>query len=72
MNIILVAVKNGECFGLLGINGAGKTTTFKMLTGDLDISSGGAWVTGHSVAKDMKTVYNSIGEILSQCMLNLS
>uniref|UniRef100_A0A3B5KYM9 ABC transporter domain-containing protein n=1 Tax=Xiphophorus couchianus TaxID=32473 RepID=A0A3B5KYM9_9TELE len=28
------------CFGLLGINGAGKTTTFKMLTGDIPVSSG--------------------------------
>jgi len=27
-------VKNGECFGLLGVNGAGKTTTFKMLCGE--------------------------------------
>ncbi|KAF7992262.1 hypothetical protein HCN44_001587 [Aphidius gifuensis] len=26
-------VKEGECFGLLGVNGAGKSTTFKMLTG---------------------------------------
>ena len=24
-------VKNGECFGLLGVNGAGKTTTFRYI-----------------------------------------
>ena len=33
-------VDKKECFGLLGINGAGKTTTFRMLTGDLNLSSG--------------------------------
>ena len=26
-------IKQGECFGLLGVNGAGKTTTFKILAG---------------------------------------
>lgn len=26
-------IKEGECFGLLGVNGAGKSTTFRMLTG---------------------------------------
>ena len=28
-----------ETFGLLGVNGAGKTSTFKMLTGELTVSS---------------------------------
>ncbi|KAL4469345.1 hypothetical protein ABPG72_005981 [Tetrahymena utriculariae] len=28
-------IKQGDCFGLLGINGAGKTTTFKMLSGEI-------------------------------------
>lgn len=36
-----------QCFGLLGVNGAGKTTTFKMLTGDIDVTSGEASVAGH-------------------------
>lgn len=40
-----------QCFGLLGVNGAGKTTTFKMLTGDIDITSGEASVAGHWLAK---------------------
>lgn len=35
-----------QCFGLLGVNGAGKTTTFKMLTGDIDVTSGDASVAG--------------------------
>ncbi len=37
-----------QCFGLVGVNGAGKTTTFKMLTGDIDVTSGEASVAGHS------------------------
>ncbi|GMF17214.1 unnamed protein product [Phytophthora lilii] len=35
-------LKQGECFGFLGINGAGKTTTMKMLTGDIVPTSGSA------------------------------
>lgn len=42
-----VAVKNlscsipkGDCFALLGINGAGKSSIFKMLTGDINSTSG--------------------------------
>uniref|UniRef100_A0A669E1K7 ABC transporter domain-containing protein n=1 Tax=Oreochromis niloticus TaxID=8128 RepID=A0A669E1K7_ORENI len=42
------------CFGLLGINGAGKTTTFKMLTGDIPVSSGEAFLNGYrSVHQNM-------------------
>lgn len=36
-----------QCFGLLGINGAGKTTTFKMLTGDIPVSAGEAFLNGY-------------------------
>ena len=36
-----------QCFGLLGVNGAGKTTTFKMLTGDVSISEGDAFLRSH-------------------------
>ena len=35
------SVQDGEIFGFLGPNGAGKTTTIKMLTGILDIDTGG-------------------------------
>lgn len=40
VNQLCLGVKRFECFGLLGVNGAGKTTTFKMMTGDIKISSG--------------------------------
>ncbi|GFN82627.1 ATP-binding cassette sub-family a member 2 [Plakobranchus ocellatus] len=51
---LCLGVPPGECFGLLGVNGAGKTTTFKMLTGDLEPSSGAAFLNGYSVNKDIK------------------
>jgi len=35
-------VRQGECFGLLGVNGAGKSTTFKMLTGASPPTGGNA------------------------------
>nr|XP_060642190.1 phospholipid-transporting ATPase ABCA3 isoform X1 [Anolis sagrei ordinatus]XP_060642191.1 phospholipid-transporting ATPase ABCA3 isoform X1 [Anolis sagrei ordinatus] len=56
-----LAVNKGECFGLLGFNGAGKTTTFKMLTGDESITSGDAYVDGHSILANIKKVQRRIG-----------
>ena len=35
-----------ECFGLLGLNGAGKTSTLQILIGDLESSSGKAYLNG--------------------------
>uniref|UniRef100_A0A8C3SYF5 ATP binding cassette subfamily A member 3 n=1 Tax=Chelydra serpentina TaxID=8475 RepID=A0A8C3SYF5_CHESE len=58
---ISLAVNKGECFGLLGFNGAGKTTTFKMLTGDESITSGDAYVDGHSILANIKKVQQRIG-----------
>ena len=46
-----VGIPKGECFGLLGVNGAGKTTTFAMLTGDITVSSGDAFLAGMSVVQ---------------------
>lgn len=51
-----VGIPQGECFGLLGINGAGKTTTFKMLTGDLTMTSGKAYLNGHDISSQMQQV----------------
>ncbi len=31
---------NGNCYGLIGANGAGKTTFLKLLSGELETSSG--------------------------------
>ncbi|KAJ8317951.1 hypothetical protein KUTeg_003042 [Tegillarca granosa] len=56
-----VGIKQGECFGLLGINGAGKTTTFKMLTGDEIMTSGEAYLSGYSVKDNLVEVRQEVG-----------
>ncbi|XP_032366681.1 retinal-specific phospholipid-transporting ATPase ABCA4 isoform X4 [Etheostoma spectabile] len=58
---ICVAIPPGECFGLLGVNGAGKTTMFKMLTGDIDVTSGEASVAGHSILTNILDVHQNMG-----------
>lgn len=52
------AVKKNENFGLLGVNGAGKTTIFGMLTGDLTMSDGNAYIS-HSDLRSSRTEYQS-------------
>jgi len=42
-------IPEGECFALLGVNGAGKTTTFKTLTGDINPTSGQAYIKGYKI-----------------------
>ncbi|KAK5642701.1 hypothetical protein RI129_008868 [Pyrocoelia pectoralis] len=61
VNKICLAVNRYECFGLLGVNGAGKTSTFKMMTGDVKISEGDAWVNGLSLKTKMKDIHQLIG-----------
>src|SRR5688572_10995237 len=41
---ISFAVREGECFGLLGLNGAGKTTTIKIATGLVRADAGEAFL----------------------------
>ncbi|KAI6215169.1 hypothetical protein M3Y94_00354100 [Aphelenchoides besseyi] len=43
-----------DCFGLLGVNGAGKTSTFRSLVGEIPISSGDAFISGHSVRNNWR------------------
>lgn len=49
---LCVGIPKGQCFGLLGVNGAGKTTTFKMLTGNIPLSSGAAYIAGHRLVSN--------------------
>ncbi|CAF2630332.1 unnamed protein product [Rotaria sp. Silwood2] len=56
-----VGVKHGECFGLLGINGSGKSTIFKMLTGEISMTDGNAFVNNYSVIKQLSAVHRNIG-----------
>ncbi|KAM4710016.1 phospholipid-transporting ATPase ABCA1-like [Discoglossus pictus] len=61
VNRICVGVPPAECFGLLGINGAGKTTTFKMLTGDISLTGGNAFVNGYSILHQMREAHQNMG-----------
>nr|KAG5687864.1 hypothetical protein BaRGS_007558 [Batillaria attramentaria] len=58
---VCVGVPEKECFGLLGQNGAGKTTIFKMLTGDVMMTDGTAYVKGHDIRHELKTVQSNLG-----------
>lgn len=53
---ISFGVKQGECFGLLGVNGAGKSTTFRMMIGQ-EIPDNGTLILGE---KDMKHSQSSV------------
>ena len=52
-----------EITSFLGHNGAGKTTTIQMLTGLLRVTSGNAYVCGHSIVREMQ----HIRKIISVC-----
>ena len=56
-------VRQGECFGLLGVNGAGKTSTFRMLTKATNMSAGNITVNG----KDVKSQFGDVRRDLGYC-----
>lgn len=49
VNGVTFGVRAGQCFGLIGRTDAGKTTFFRMLTGEVTVTSGAALVAGHDV-----------------------
>jgi ATP-binding cassette subfamily A (ABC1) protein 3 len=55
------AVGKEQFFGLLGINGAGKTTTFRMLTGDLPVTYGNAYINHYDLMNDRVNYQSQIG-----------
>ncbi|VDO30387.1 unnamed protein product [Onchocerca flexuosa] len=55
------AVKNGECFGLLGVNGAGKTTMFRILTGELSTGTGDILISNKSIRCENSDSSTSFG-----------
>lgn len=63
---ISFSTRKGEIFGLLGPNGAGKTTTIRMLTGQIDPSSGSATVAGCDVVKERARLKQRIGVVFEE------
>ena len=61
VNGLSFGVKQGECFGLLGVNGAGKTTSFRMLTGDEIMTGGKAVLLGTALGEDRREFLSKIG-----------
>jgi ABC-2 type transport system ATP-binding protein len=61
VNTISMNVEKGELFGLLGPNGAGKTTFLKLLTGQLEPTTGSSTVLGIDPAKNPVDVKTKIG-----------
>ncbi|XP_054932460.1 phospholipid-transporting ATPase ABCA3-like [Dermacentor andersoni] len=58
---ISLALRRGECFGLLGVNGAGKSTTFQMLAGLLELSSGEAYMSDVKLSASRRRWQSFIG-----------
>ena len=61
VNSVSLGINKGECFGLIGFNGAGKTTIFKMMTGQIPISSGEIYVNGHRGSREVDKIHENIG-----------
>lgn len=64
----LVAQKN-EVLGILAPNGSGKTSTFRTLVGELEATSGTAYVTGSSILTQMDDVHRKLGVAPQQNIL---
>ncbi|XP_041350182.1 phospholipid-transporting ATPase ABCA3-like [Gigantopelta aegis] len=61
VNHISVGIPQKECFGLLGQNGAGKTTTFKMLTGEMMVTGGNAYLKQYDIKNTLDKVHENMG-----------
>ncbi|KAL1474726.1 hypothetical protein MTO96_037777 [Rhipicephalus appendiculatus] len=58
---VSLAVRPGECIGLLGANGAGKSTTFRMLAAVTRPSKGDAYMNQAVLSRDPRQWQSAIG-----------
>jgi ABC-2 type transport system ATP-binding protein len=61
VNNLSLQVPRGAIYGFVGPNGAGKTSTMRILTTLMLPTSGQAFVAGHEVTKDPRSVRRAIG-----------
>lgn len=61
VNQLCVGLKGFECFGLIGVEGGGKSTMFRMITGEVRMSHGNAWICGYSIIHNLKKVHRCVG-----------
>ncbi|QIK69607.1 ABC transporter ATP-binding protein [Erysipelothrix sp. HDW6C] len=61
LNDVNITLQSGEILGFLGPSGAGKTTTIKILTGQLNQSSGSAKILGIDTHEINESIYSQIG-----------
>ena len=54
-------IKKIILFVPIGLNGAGKTTTFKILTGEINATSGNAYINGFDINKDRFNARRNLG-----------
>ncbi len=64
VNNISLNIFPGQIVGFLGANGAGKSTTIKMLTGLAQITSGDAYICGHSVRDNFEQAIENVGAMI--------
>lgn len=58
---ISATLNSGEILGFLGPSGAGKTTTIKIMTGQVEATSGSAYILGIDARNIDETIYEQIG-----------
>ncbi|MGF1919333.1 ABC transporter ATP-binding protein [Enterococcus faecalis] len=63
LNKVSFKVGKGEIFGFLGPSGAGKTTTIKVLTGQIKLTSGSAYILNKQCEKINYDFYKNIGVV---------
>lgn len=64
VNNVSLNIFPGQIVGFLGSNGAGKSTTLKMLTGLARITSGDAYICGHSVKDNFEQAIKNVGAMI--------